>query len=171
MLICLLCQETMHILHNEHHDFIMNIMIPTFLLGFLGLTAFAFKPGDLDKRLAMVLSVLLASLACKSSISSFMLVQQKTSLLDSYVITSYTLLSLAAFESTIVCACQNLDKIEALDFIFISLYGLLWIVFSLYWLCKAVFGSVLFQKETITSNEIKNNLKTGGYNEAIFVII
>ena len=59
--------------------------------GFLGLAAFAFKPGDLDKRLAMVLTVLLASLAYKSSISSFMLVQQKTSLLDSYVITSYTL--------------------------------------------------------------------------------
>jgi hypothetical protein len=61
-------------------------------------------------------------------------VQQTTSVLDTYLVTSYALLSFAAFESTICFVGKSLPNIEVFEYVFISVYGFIWTIFAIYWI-------------------------------------
>ena len=108
--------------------FLMNIVVPTFFLTGLGLIAFGYGAEGLADRLSCILTLLLSSLAFKGAISSYMPVQNRTTLLDFYVVTSFTLLSMSAF----VCLGSYVIQGWFLSFekAFVALYGAVWLLSS-----------------------------------------
>jgi hypothetical protein len=109
----------------------LNFMFPLFCITSLVAVAFAFDVRDLDKRLTVVLTLLLSALAFRVAIYSSLPAINHLTLLDKYILISTLLMSATASEMTLVYNYVSVNTAVGIDKLFFFVVTAIWLFVNL----------------------------------------
>eukprot|EP01137_Pigoraptor_chileana_P012748 Opistho-2@65442 len=116
-------------LQRKPQYYIINVSIPLFLLVILSGLAFFLPPDDLPDRLAVVMTLILAAVAFKFVITSYLPKVPYVTLLDTYVIIAFVFLAVIALENALVYIAVDHDiDIRKWDILFAGVVYGCWVL-------------------------------------------
>jgi len=155
------CQFDMPI-ERKSSFYLVNVVFPLMVVSGLGLTAFSIELEDLPSRLSVILTLLLSAVAFKYVINQYIPNISYMTVLDAYIMLSYGLFFVAAFESAMMrsplIGNEQTGLALQIDFIVYTVYILLWLSTSLLFSGANIFGVLTETWEQVNRRKHESEL-------------
>lgn len=155
------CQFDMPI-ERKSSFYLVNVVFPLMVVTGLGLTAFSIELDDLSSRLSVILTLLLSAVAFKYVINQYIPNISYITVLDAYIMLSYGLFFVAAFESAMMRSplvdVAETDMTLQIDYIVYVAYIILWLSTSLLFLGANIFGLLTESWEKVNRRKHESTL-------------
>eukprot|EP00039_Didymoeca_costata_P017135 m.314769 g.314769 ORF g.314769 m.314769 type:complete len:675 (+) comp16496_c1_seq2:1590-3614(+) len=145
---------------RRHEYYTWNVQLLSFLLVILSVTSWSISPNIVGERLAVTLTLVLSVIAFKFAIAGMLPKVPYLTKLDEYLILTFAMITIVAFENAAVAVVQDLsddepasDLQKLIDFWFFMTFIVLWIVVNIFVFLSAHRGWLLEDWDKIEASD------------------